>query len=165
MTQQQDEQEPAYDRWSRPDALSKRGYVLVAIVPFFVAAVGFGIVSLVSSGDEAASGTSVRLPVSGWSGGGGDAALLEGVLAVDDEKCVYVETEGGDVVPVWPAGFRASFDQNRLRLFDGDDEIAQDGDAIRVGGGSLPAGTFRSEPCVPDSGDVFVVQSDVTVPE
>lgn len=168
MSDQPDQQpdQPEFDRWSRPDALSRRGYLVVAIVPFFLAAAGFGIVSLVSSGNEGASGTSVRLPVSGWSGGGGDGALLEGVLAVDDEKCVYVETDGGDVVPVWPAGFHASLDHNRLRLFDGDDdEIAQDGDTIRVGGGSISAGTFYSEPCVPETGSVFAVQSDVAVLE
>lgn len=166
MSDHQPDHQPEYDRWSRPDALSKRGYVLVALVPFVVAAVGFGAVSLVSAGDEAASGTSVRLPVSGWSGDDGDAALLEGVLAVDEEKCVYVETTAGDVVPVWPAGFHASLDGNRLRIFDGDDnEIAQDGDTIRVGGGSIPAGTFYAEPCVPDTGSVFAVQSDVTVLE
>lgn len=161
-----DEQEPAYDRWSRPDALSKRGYVLAVLVPVLIAAAGFGIVSLVSAGDETGSGTTVRLPVSGWAGGGGDGALLEGVLSVDDDQCVYVETEVGDEVAVWPAGYHASLDHNRLRLFDShDDEISQDGDRIRVGGGSLPVGTFSSEPCLPDAGSVFAVQSDVTVLE
>lgn len=157
---------PEFDRWSRPDALSKRGYVLVALVPFLVAAVGFGVVSLVSAGDEGASGTSVRLPVSGWSGDDGDGALLEGVLAVDDDQCVYVDTPRGDVVAVWPAGFHASLDVEGLHLFDGDDdEVARDGDTVRLGGGSIPAGTFYAEPCVPDEGDVFAVQSDVTVLE
>jgi hypothetical protein len=160
------EQEPAYDRWSRPDALSRRGYVLAVLVPVLVAAVGFGIVSLVSAGDEAGSGTTVRLPVSGWAGGGGDGALLEGVLEVDDDQCVYVQTEGGREYAVWPAGYRATLDHNRLRLFDShDDEVAQDGDRISVGGGSLPVGTFSTEPCLPDSGDAFAVQSDVTVLE
>jgi hypothetical protein len=160
------EQEPSYDRWSRPDALSRRGYVLAILVPVLVAAAGFGIVSLVAAGDDAGSGTSVRLPVSGWAGGAGDGAALEGVVAVDDQKCVYLDTGQGDVVPVWPAGYHAKLDHNRLQLFDShDDEVAQDGDRIQVGGGSIPAGTFSSEPCVPDSGDVFAVQSDVTVLE
>jgi hypothetical protein len=166
LADQEPQTEPAYDRWSRPDALSKRGYVLVALVPVVIAALGFGIVSLVSAGDETGSGTTVRLPVSGWAGEAGDGAGLEGVLEVDAQKCVFVETGQGQVVPVWPVGFHATLDHNRLRLFDADDtEIAQDGDRIRVGGGSIPAGTFSAEPCVPDSGDVFAVQSDVTVLE
>lgn len=162
------EQQPEYDRWSRPDALSKRGYVLAILVPVLVAAAGFGLVSLVSAGDEGGSGTTVRLPVSGWAGdaGDGDGAALEGVLALDDEKCVHLDTGQDEVVPVWPAGYHATLDHNRLRLFDADDEeVAQDGDRIRVGGSSIPAGTFSAEQCVPDSGDVFAVQSDVTVLE
>ena len=166
MADQEPEQGPAYDRWSRPDALSRRGYVLVAIVPVFVAAVAFGIVSLVSAGDETGSGTTVRLPVSGWAGGGGDGALLEGVLDVDDDQCVYVQTAVGREYAVWPAGYHASLDHNRLRLFDSHgDEVAQDGDRIRAGGGALPVGTFSTEPCLPDEGSVFAVQSDVTVLE
>lgn len=158
------EQQPEYDRWSRPDALSKRGYILAILVPVLVAAAGFGIVSLVSAGHEAGSGTTVRLPVSGWAGASGDGAALEGVLALDADRCVYLDTGRGEVVPVWPAGYHATLDHNRLRLLDGDDdEVAQDGDRIQVSGGSIPAGTFSSEPCVPDTGDVFAVQSDVTV--
>lgn len=165
-----DEQEqPAYDRWSRPDALSRRGYLLVALVPFVIAAIGFGIVSLVSAGDDVGSGTTVRLPVSGWAGEAGEAgdgAELEGVLAVDDRSCVYLDTDAGDVVPVWPAGYRASLDHNRLRLLDADGaDVARDGDRVRLGGGSVPAGTFSAEPCVPDSGEVFAVRSDVSVLE
>ncbi|GAB6983633.1 hypothetical protein [Nocardioides pyridinolyticus] len=135
-------------------------------MPVLVAAAGFGIVSLVSAGEESGSGTTVRLPVSGWAGDAGDGAALEGVLALDEDRCVYLDTDRGDVVPVWPAGYHATLDHNRLRLFDGDDdEVARDGDRVRVGGGSIPAGTFSSEPCVPDTGEVFAVQSDVTVLE
>ena len=158
--------QPEYDRWSRPDALGKRGYVLAILVPVLVAAAGFGIVSLVSAGDEGGSGTTVLLPVSGWAGDAGDGAALEGVLTLDEDKCVHLDTGQGDVVPVWPAGYHATLDHNRLQLFDAaDDEVAQDGDRVRVGGGAVPAGTFSSEPCVPDSGEVFAVQSDVTVLE
>jgi hypothetical protein len=167
------DEEPQYDRWSRPQALSRRGYVLAVLVPLLVAAAAFGVVSLVSAGDDTRSGTTVRLPVSGWGVGSeeGDAAALEGVLRVDDDQCVYVEAgqdgdQSGRVVPVWPIGFHAALDHNRLAVYDQDDhEVAQDGDRISVSGGSLPAGTFASEPCVPDSGDVFAVQSDVTVLE
>ncbi len=160
------EQEPSYDRWSRPDALSKRGYVLAILVPVLVAAAAFGVVSLIAAGDDAGSGTTVRLPVSGWAGDAGDddGAPLQAVLAVDDERCVYLDTDRGEVVAAWPVGYHATLDHNRLRLYDADDdEVAQDGDRVQVSGNYLPAGTFSTEPCVPDSGEVFAVQSEVTV--
>ncbi|MGB0099053.1 MAG: hypothetical protein WBP61_02105 [Nocardioides sp.] len=166
-----DPSDEGYDRWSRPQALSRRGYVLAVLVPVLIAAVGFGVVSLVSAGDDAPSGASVRLPVSGWAGGSGDDALLVGVLSVDEDRCVYVESgqdgaDPGRYVAVWPAGYHASLDGDRLLLLDGSDrEVAQDGDVVRLGGGYLPAGTFSSEPCVPESGEVFAVQSEVSVEE
>ncbi|GAB3199368.1 hypothetical protein GCM10027062_15830 [Nocardioides hungaricus] len=164
MSDTRQDQEQQYDRWSRPDALSRRGYVIVALVPFVIAAIGFGIVSLVSAGDETGSGTSVRLPVSGWAGDIADGAALEGVLQVDDRQCVYLDTGGSQVFLVWPAGYSATLDQGRLALRDSNGNlVAQDGNQVRVGGGSIPAGTFSSEPCLPDSGDVFAVQSKVTV--
>ena len=69
------------------------------------------------------------------------------------------------VWPVWPAGFHATLDHNRLSLYDPDDTmaVAVDGDHVRMSGASVPAGNFASEPCVPDSGSVAVVQSAVTV--
>jgi hypothetical protein len=171
LADEQEEQEPAYDRWSRPHALSNRGYVLAVLVPVLVAAAAFGVVSLVSEGDEPTiSGTSVRLPVSGWApGAGGDAALIEGVLRVDSDQCVYLESgqdgdQPGKVWPVWPAGYRAVLDHNRMTLLDADGHtVATDGDHVQMGGGYAPAGNYATEPCLPDSGDVAVVQSDVTV--
>jgi hypothetical protein len=158
--------DPSFDRWSRPQALSRRGYVLALLVPLLVAAAAFGVVSLVSAGDQAGGGTTVRLPVSGWAGDAGDSdgAALDGVIEVDDQKCVYLDTARGRIVAVWPVGYHATLDHNRLQLFDSHDtQVAQDGDRVRVDGGPIPAGTFSSEPCVPDSGEVFAVQSDVTV--
>jgi hypothetical protein len=162
----QEQQEQAYDRWSRPQALSNRGYVLALVVPVLIAAAAFGVVSLVSAGDETGSGVSVHLPVSGWEpGDGGDSAAIEGVLMVDADHCVYLENGDTKVWPVWPAGYHATLDDNRLSLFDPDDTvaIAVDGDHVRMSGGSAPASNYASEPCVPDSGEVAVVQSDVTV--
>jgi hypothetical protein len=150
--------------------LSNRGYLIVAAVPFVVAAVAFGVVSLVSSGDDAASGTTVRLPVSGWkSGTGGDGALIQGVLRLDDEHCVYLEAgqdgaDPGQVWPVWPAGFKAVRDGERLTVLDGAGQVvAHDGDRVSMGGAYGPAGTFAGQPCVPESGEVAIVQSEVTV--
>lgn len=168
---EQEEQEPAYDRWSRPQALSNRGYLLAVLVPVLVAAAAFGVVSLVSAGDETGSGVSVHLPVSGWApGSGGDGALIEGVLGVDADHCVYLTPlqRGGNepdkVWPVWPIGYHASLNDGRLSLYDQDDKVvAVDGDHVRMSGSSAPVGNFAAEPCLPDTGEVAVVQSDVEV--
>ena len=168
---EQEQQEPTYDRWSRPQALSNRGYLLAVLVPVLVAAAAFGVVSLVSAGDESGSGVTVHLPVSGWApGSGGDTALVEGVLSMDGNHCVYLAplVRGGNepdkIWPVWPIGYHATLDQGRLSLYDQDDKVvAVDGDHVRVGGSSAPVGNFASEPCLPDTGEVAVVQSDVEV--
>ena len=170
MAEPTDPEQPVYDRWSRPQALSNRGYLLAVLVPVLIAAAAFGVVSLVSAGDDVGSGVSVHLPVSGWApGAGGDAALIEGVLSVDTEHCVFLAPVPGtdapaEVWPVWPAGYHAKLDHNRLSLYDADNKVvAVDGDHVRMSGGSAPTGNYASEPCLPDSGDVAVVQSDVTV--
>ena len=165
-----EERDQPYDRWSRRQALSNRGYLIMAAVPFVIAAIGFGVVSLVSSGDDAAGGTTVRLPVSGWTpGSGGYDALIQGVLRLDEEHCVYLEAgqdgaDPGRVWPVWPAGFKALRDGERLTLLDGAGRVvAHDGDRVSMGGGYGPAGTFVGQPCLPESGEVAIVQSEVTV--
>lgn len=166
-----DERDQPFDRWSRPQALSSRGYAIAAVVPFVIAAIGFGIVALVSSGDDGGSGITVRLPTSAWApaSGGGDDVLIQGVLRLDDRECVYLEAgqdgaDPGRVWPVWPAGYQATRDGDRLTLLDADGEVvAHDGDQVSVSGGFGPAGTFAGEPCVPAGGEVAIVQSDVTV--
>lgn len=163
-------QTPTYDRWSRPQALSNRGYLVALLVPVLVAALGFGVVSWVSAGDEAPSGTTVRLPTSGWQeGDGGGGAQVEGILRVDDDQCAYLESgqdgaQPGRVYVVWPEGFRAKLDRNRMTLYDaGGRAIAQDGDLVSATGGYAPAGSFTGQACLPESGRVATVQSDVTV--
>jgi hypothetical protein len=166
-----DPDQPVYDRWSRPQALSNRGYLLAVLVPVLIAAAAFGVVALVSAGDETGSGVTVRLPVSGWApGSGGDSALIEGVLGVDADHCVFLTptVRGGNepnrVWPVWPEGYHARLNGNRLSLYDQDDEVvAVDGDHVRMGGSAAPAGNFAAEPCLPHSGTVAVVQSAVEV--
>ena len=161
---------PAYDRWSRPEALSRRGYLLAVLVPVLIAACAFGAVALFASDDDGLAGTTVRLPEAGYApiGNGGDAPI-QGVLRLDDEQCVYLEAgqdgaDAGRVVAVWPAGYKASREGSRLTVFDADgDVVAHDGDLVRAGGGFAPAGTFAGEPCLPGSGDVAVIQSAVEV--
>ncbi|MCB0894152.1 MAG: hypothetical protein H6529_08350 [Nocardioides sp.] len=164
--------QPVYDRWSRPQALSNRGYLLVAVIPFLIAAAGFGVVALVSSGGDSLSGTSVHLPVSGYapSGQDGETTPIEGTLRVDADHCVYLtpSQRGGNepdqVWPVWPAGYHGIRDGNRVTIYDADDHaVAVDGDVVQMSGGYVPVSTFATEPCLPEEGQVAVVQSDVTV--
>ena len=171
VTEPTDPDQPVYDRWSRPQALSNRGYLLAVLVPVLIAAAAFGVVSLVSAGDESGSGVTVRLPVSGWApGSGGDTAPIEGVLAVDADRCVYLtpSVRGGNepdkIWVVWPAGFHAVLDNGRVTIYDTDNhKVAMDGDLVRMSGGTTPVSTYAGEPCLPDGGDVAVAQSDVTV--
>ena len=160
-----DEQEPQYDRWSRPAALSTRGYVLVALVPLLIAAIAFGAVTLFASDEPELTGTSVQLPTSSWKPGqDSDGALVHGVLRMDDEHCVYLESGTDRVYAVWPAGWRATRDGELLSVYDGDLRVvARDGDMVSFSGGLVPVQTYTGEPCLPDSGDVAAVQSEVTV--
>ena len=163
-------QPTSFDRWSRPPALSGRGYVLAVAIPVLIASLAFGVVALVSAGDDTRSGTTVLLPVSGW-GPGADAATtpIQGVLRLDDQNCVYLESgqdgaQAGKVWPVWPSGFHAYLDHNRLTIYDSDDDaVAVDGNQVQMTGGLAPVGNFATEPCLPESGDVAVVQSEITV--
>jgi hypothetical protein len=167
LAEQQEEQ--TYDRWSRTSALSTRGYVLAVLIPVLIAACGFGAVSVFASDDHGLSGTTVRLPVSGYAPeGSGDGALIQGVLRLDADHCVYLESgqdgaDPGKIWAVWPATFKAAREGARLTIYDDGKPVAHDGDTVQMSGGSTPVGTFAGEPCLPDSGDVAVVQSDVTV--
>lgn len=158
------EQEP-FDRWSRPAALSTRGYVLVALVPLLVAALAFGAVSVFASDEPELSGTTVQLPTSSWKPGqDSDGALVQGVLRMDDDYCVYLESGSDRTYAVWPAGWRATRDGDLLTIYNPDLEaVARDGDAVSFGGGLVPVATYEGEPCLPESGDVATVQSEVTV--
>jgi hypothetical protein len=159
-----DEQEPQYDRWSRPAALSRRGYVLVALVPVLIAAVAFGAVTIFASEEPELTGTSVQLPTSSWKPGqGGDSAQIQGVLKMDEDHCVYLEAASERTYAVWPAGWRATRDGELLTLYDADlDVVARDGDAVTTNGGFQPVESFVGEPCLPETGDVAVVQGEVT---
>ncbi len=158
------EQEPQFDRWSRPAALSRRGYVLVALVPVLIAAVGFGLITVFASEEPDVRGTTVLLPTSDWEpGDGGDDALIQGVLRMDEQHCVYLETEQDRTYAVWPADWRATREGELLTIYDaGNQPVAQSGDAISVGGGFHPVETYAGEPCLPENGDVAVVQSEVS---
>jgi hypothetical protein len=167
-----DRDRPAYDRWSRPPALGRRGYVLAVLVPIMVAACGFGLVSVFASNESELHGTSVRLPVAPYGPGAGNPAgvPIAGTLGVDGDNCVYLDPDPGTgagtgpLYVVWPAGFKATLDAGRLSLYDADEhEIARDGEHVQAQGELVPSSTYATEQCVPEGGQVAVVESEVLV--
>ena len=154
-----------YQRWDQPPALGRRGMILAVLIPVLVAMVGFGAVVLNARGSET-TGTVIRLPQSEWiPGQGGDDALIQGVLSVDEDRCVYLASDDGRLWPVWPAGYRARLDgAGHVTVYDGGDKVVgRDGDELRAGGGYRPAGAYAGEPCVPtDGAEVAVIQSEVS---
>lgn len=108
---------------------------------------------------SASGSTSIDLPTSDWSGGGGDAAALGGTLRLDADGCVRVD----DVDVVWPRGFSARTVGGELELLDADGAVvARGGDQIFTGGGFVP---HRGDSgCSRDvAGESFMVQSEVQV--
>jgi hypothetical protein len=78
----------------------------------------------------------VRFWVHGSAGsGGGEDALIEGEVAVDDDTgCVYLDAGGGPYPVIWPHGTDlARADPLQLRLRDGTTVAV--GDHVQGGGG------------------------------
>ena len=155
----------SHPSWDQKPALGRRGMVLAVLIPVLIAAAGFGAGVVIARGSET-TGTVVRLPQSEWiPGQGGDQALIQGVLSVDENRCVYLGSTDGRLWPVWPAGYRAKLDEaGHVTLYDGSDKVVgRDGEELRAGGGYYPASRYVGEPCLPgDGAEVAVIQSEVT---
>lgn len=152
-----------YSRWDQQPALGRRGMVLAVVIPVLIAASAFGVVALVSR-DSGSTATTIRVPTSGWiPGQDGATASIAGVLSIDDRRCVYLQADEGRLWPVWPAGFRAKLDgAGHVTLYDGGDNVVgRGGDELRAGGAYVSPAAYAGEPCVPDDGEVAVVQSEV----
>jgi len=160
-----EEEQSSFARWEQPAALGRGGLALMVVVPFVIAAIGFAIVSWVSS-DTDTEATTVRVPTSAWiPGQAAGSDRIAGRLEIDDDQCVrLIGIDGEAVVPVWPAGFTARLTADGLlSLYDGGrDLVGRGGEQIEAFGTIEPAQNYRDAPCVPESGDVAVVQSDVT---
>ena len=158
------EQQP-YDRWSRPQALSRRGDVLALLVPLLVAAAAFGLVAVFASGDSGGA-SQVRVPTSDWiPGQAGGSTRIEGQLTSDAKHCVYLRTaDGQDLWPVWPAGYTGRLDdQGNVSVYDGQDQlVAREGSRVLASGSPASAAGYTGEACLPDDGKVVLVQSEVT---
>ena len=113
----------------------------------------------------AAIGTKLDLPTSSWEPGqAAMQALGGGVLRVDPDGCVFLADSRTYVA--WPAGYTAyQTDGGELTLYSEDgDDVAHDGDRVRMGGGYIPVTAESEHPCLPAIGEEhFAVQSAVRV--
>ena len=147
-------------------ALSTRGYVVAALGPLLVAALAFTLVVLNHDDVVELPGKSVPLLTSNWKpGDGGSDAMISGRLQLGEDGCVYLVNGADRTAPVWPAEFGARVtDDGTLTLYDPrGDVLAHGGDELRMGGGFVAAADYRGHTCAPDSGEVALVQSEVTV--
>jgi hypothetical protein len=164
---QRPEEQQHYDRFVPTQALSRRGYILWALVPFVLAAIGFTVVSLIAH-DKGTGGFAVRLPISGGATDTGSAGdhRVAGQLETDGQHCVFLQPSNGtgpQVWPVWPIGYSATLSGTHLSMTDRHgNEVAQSGQIVTISGAYTSAKDYPSEPCLPKDGQVFVIDSPVT---
>jgi hypothetical protein len=153
----------AYAHWDQKPALGRRGMILAVVIPVLIAAAGFGVVTLVSEGSDTAA-TAIKVPTNSWKPGqSGGSETIQGTLAVNAQRCVYLKNPSGELWPVWPGGYRARLDSNgKISLYDGKDHlVARDGESVQATGIFTTAANFAGEPCLPANEQVAVVQSEV----
>jgi hypothetical protein len=160
----------ATTRTPQPPDIGRRtltpfGYVVVAVVPLLIAAIGFTYLHFHYDKEDLVDGKSVPILTSDWQPGD-DAMTAEarGELTLGDDGCVRI----GDEVVVWPADYEATVQRvgssDQLKVYDPDrDIVARSGQTIEVGGGYGDLGEYAGRQCAPDAGDVFYVQSAVKV--
>lgn len=154
-----------YLRWEQKPAIGRRGVIVSVVGPILIAAVGFGVISLISDGSETQA-TTVRVPTSSWKAGqpGGDETI-RGQISVDDHRCVYLaDVAGQQVWPVWPAGYYARLDAaGHISLYDGGNHlVAREGETVQATGAAGSPAAYVGETCLPDDDKVAVIQSEVS---
>lgn len=158
------------EREPQPPDLERRvltplGYAVAVAVPLVIAAVGIFVLFLNYDDEDLVDGQRVPILTSDWRPGqGGDGAQLSGEVTLTGDGCVTV----GDTFVVWPQDYEVTVqkvgDGEQVKVYDPDRRIvARGGDDIEASGGSAPLGSYAGRPCAPASGDVFLIQSDVTV--
>ncbi|GAA1763072.1 hypothetical protein GCM10009795_007080 [Nocardioides hankookensis] len=158
------ETQSAYSIWDQPPALGRRGMILAVVIPVLIAAAGFGVVTLISEGSDTAA-TTIKVPTGDWIPGQPTGSeSIQGTLAVNAQRCVYLKNPSGEIWPVWPAGFRARLDSaGKVSLYDGKDHlVARDGEGVQARGIFTTPDNFSGETCLPAEDEVAVVQSEVT---
>ena len=147
--------------------LTPVGYVVVAVIPVLIAALGILVVYVNNDPEDVVTGKRVPILTSDWrDGDAGDSALIEGKLELGPDDCVHlVAPDGSQVEVVWPFDYDATVDPGRkLKLYYIDRKIvARDGDQVRMSGGYQDVGALAGRECAPDSGSVALVQSEVVV--
>jgi hypothetical protein len=150
--------------------LTPFGYVVCAVVPILIAAVGFTFLHFHYDKEDLVSGTRLHLLTSDWKPG--DPALhasLSGQLSLGDDRCVHLTgSDGAQVDVVWPADYEATVQRvgsaDQLKVYDTDRNIAaRSGDTVQLGGGFESATPYLGQPCAPTSEQVFLVESKAVV--
>jgi hypothetical protein len=135
------------------------------VVPILIAVIGLTILHFGYDKEDLVKGQRLPLLTSDWKPGDpSSGASLSGELQLDDAGCVRV----GDNVVVWPADYEATVQHvgqsDQLKLYDPDrDTVGRSDETIQVGGGFGDASAYAGQPCAPDSGQAFFVQSEVKV--
>jgi hypothetical protein len=153
-----------YAHWDQQPALGRRGMILAVVIPVLIAALGFGLVSL-NARDSDTAATAIKVPTGDWiPGQPTGSTTIQGTLAVNAQRCVYLKNPSGELWPVWPAGFRARLDSTgKVSLYDGKDHlVARDGEGVQAKGIFTTPANFAGETCLPANDEVAVVQSEVT---
>ena len=148
-------------------------------------AVTFGLASCGTADDSEAADptgagqsgeTEINLPTSNFIiGEGGFQAGIDGVLAIDDSDCIYLDANKGPLYVLWPKGYSAWASEQdgsrEISLFDdSQDLVATVGTRVRAAGGYStdpppPLKVLSGVECLPQDTEIAYVQSEVrTVP-
>lgn len=153
-------------RYARP-ALSRRGYVVAAVVPVLIAAALFGLV-VWNYDDSDIEGRTAPVLLSSWQPGapGGDATVT-GVLEEGDGGCPVLTTSEGSTAVAWPGGWSARVTPGgTLTVYDGaGDPVVRENQEVRATGVlvDVPGSAYAGKRCAPADGQVTEVRSDVSV--
>jgi hypothetical protein len=147
-------------------ALSTRGYVVIALIPPLIAAIGITLLWLHYNPDQTLEGKIVPTLNSPWHPGSpSQTTPIAGTLQLDDDNCVYLVSGSTRLDPVWPAGYAVTqTNDGKITLYDTNHHIvAHSGDGIRASGEVVPVGQYAGRPCAPENGNVAVIESAVIV--
>jgi hypothetical protein len=159
----------------RPPDIGRRtltpfGYAVCIAVPVLIAAIGFTFLFFNYDKEQLVDGDRIRILTSDWKpGDGSNDALVTGELVLGDDGCLRLGAgDGTEVELVWPAGYVATVQRvnrdDQLKVYDPDrDIVARSDQTLGLGGGFTDVGEYAGRACAPESGEVFLVQSDVEV--
>lgn len=163
MTEARPERDPQPPDLERR-VLTPLGYAVAVAIPVVIAAVGIVFLFFNYDDEDLVSGKRVPVLTSDWEpGDAGSDAQLTGAVTLE-EGCVTV----GNTYVVWPKDYEVTVETvgagEQVKVYDPERRIvARGGNTVEMGGGYTDVGSYAGRPCAPASGEVFVVQSDVTV--